>query len=75
MIKVEILSVYGQGASGSKYWTYNTTVMVKGSIKRAIAHARKVLWESAKDKDGFNWIPVIDTIKVYNDNKLILERY
>ena len=73
MIKVEIMSVYGQGAMGSKYWTYNTTVLVKGSVKRALDHAHKVLWEKAKDREGFNWIPVIHDVKVYNGSKLVME--
>ena len=73
MIKVEILSVYGSGAMGYKYWSYDATVMVKGSIKSAIDYARKIMWEHAIDKEGFNWIPVIDNVKVYDGNKLIME--
>ena len=73
MIKVEIIEVYGSGAQGHRYWSYDSVVMVKGSVKRAISFARKSLWERAKDKEGFNWIPVIYSLKVWNNNKLIIE--
>jgi len=46
--------------------------MVKGSIKKAINHAYKQLWETAKDREGFNNIPVYGVIKVWKDGILIL---
>lgn len=69
-----MMEVFGQGAMGDKYWTYTSSVMVKGSVKRAIEHAYKQLTEKADDQEGFNWIPVLSSMKVWNNNKLIIER-
>jgi len=74
MIKVELMEAYGTGCQGHKYWTYKTSVFVKGSVKRAINHAYKTLFETAKDREGFSWIPVLSTMKVYKDNVLIIDR-
>lgn len=74
MIKVELVEAYGTGSlvKDPKYWHYQVTVMVKGSIKKAINHAYKQLWETAKDREGFNNIPVYGVIKVWKDGILIL---
>lgn len=74
MIKVEIWEVYGQGAMGSKYWDYRVTTMHRGSVKKAIAHARRKLWTDTKDREGFNWIPVILEMRVWVNGKLLFKR-
>lgn len=75
MIKVEIWEAYGQGAMGRNYWNYRATVFHKGSVKKALRAASRKLYESAKDKDGFNWIPVMLEVKIYKNNKLISWTY
>ena len=80
MIKVFLWEAYGSGGVAGpngkphQYWSYQTTIMVKGSIKKAIKYARRKLYEEAKDKEGFNWIPVIGEMKVYKNNKLIIKK-
>ena len=80
MIKVTIWEAYGSGAMAGtngkphQYWNYEVSVMVKGSVKRAIKYAQRKLYEQAEDKDGFNFIPVILELNVWKDGKLIIER-
>ena len=80
MIKVFIWEGYGSGAMAGpngkphQYWSYMTTVMVKGSVKRAVKYARRKLYEEAKDKNGFDYVPIYGELKVWKDGKLLYER-
>jgi hypothetical protein len=80
MIKVRIWEAYGSGAMPGtngkphQYWNYEVNVMVKGSVKRAIKYAERLLHEQAEDKDGFSFVPVIYEMQVWKDGKLLLER-
>jgi len=80
MIKVQLCECFGTGAMRNSkgqshyHWGYEVSVMVKGSVKRAIKHARKELYNRAEDKEGFDWIPVYGYLKVWKDGKLIMEQ-
>lgn len=80
MVKVFIWEAFGSGGMAGpngkphQYWSYMTTVMVKGSVKKAIKYARRKLHEEAEDTVGFNYIPVMYELKVWKDGKLIIER-